>query len=329
MGSLLPGLAFNGRLTSEGLRFEEFRLARERANGATMNIEPLIPREDFIATQADLVINGLKINAYANPPVRAERIRDGGASLWVLRSGAAESYTATSKFQSVPKITAFLSASDTSYFTTSYRNTVRISLDEGRLNRTFSAMLGMEKTEVALANSRFVPLIHHDISYYNVFENNIGQIDSVNADESALEVLRLDDAILRWCAAVLNPDLFFAANQNSVRFRQRRSKVAFLCEYLMANLTQKISLSDMEQMSGLSARVLQYSFQREFGLRPKEWLRKQRLQAARAMLRDTNGAVKLSSIAYDFCFASASDFARQYHHEFGELPSETVRKKRR
>jgi transcriptional regulator GlxA family with amidase domain len=35
--------------------------------------------------------------------------------------------------------------------------------------------------------------------------------------------------------------------------------------------------------------------------------------------------VAITALAYDFCFASPSDFAHHYHQEFGELPSQTLK----
>ena len=156
----------------------------------------------------------------------------------------------------------------------------------------------------------------------------MAQIDSVNGDAVVLGRLGLDDSLLRMCAAILNPSLFFGGNSIDEKVSPSREKIARLCEYLSGNLARPISLTEMEKMSGLSARVLQYTFQNAFGVRPKEWLRKQRLHAIRALLMKPTQQFKLTSLAYDYCFASPSDFARYYKQEFGELPSETIRLKR-
>ena len=105
-----------------------------------------------------------------------------------------------------------------------------------------------------------------------------------------------------------------------------RVEVAQLCEFFRANLKAPISLTEMGRRSGLSARVLQYSFQKAFGLRPKEWLRKQRLHAARAILLKPMQIISITARAYEFCFASPSDFAHRYKLEFGETPSDTIKR---
>ena len=98
----------------------------------------------------------------------------------------------------------------------------------------------------------------------------------------------------------------------------------FLCIGMMY---ERFHTKDMEQMSGLSSRVLQYSFKKHFGLRPKEWHRRERLHGARAALMRMDAGLKISSLAFDFGFPSASDFSHRYRQQFGELPSETMQRK--
>jgi len=108
-----------------------------------------------------------------------------------------------------------------------------------------------------------------------------------------------------------------------------QKEIMELCEWLNSRLTDVVSLTEMEQHSGLSARTLQYAFKSEFGARPTEWLRKQRLCAARDLLRDQSIQKTLTSLSYEFCFSSPSEFARFYKQEFGELPSQTARRARK
>jgi AraC family ethanolamine operon transcriptional activator len=136
----------------------------------------------------------------------------------------------------------------------------------------------------------------------------------------------MDDSILRLCVALLNFEEVFA--EKSTDEKSHPLQIKLLCEYLSSNLMKPISLTDMEEISGLSARVLQYTFQKLFELRPKEWLRKQRLHAARQVLEKTEQQIKLTTVAYDFCFASPSHFAKHYKAQFGELPSQTVARKK-
>ena len=63
-------------------------------------------------------------------------------------------------------------------------------------------------------------------------------------------------------------------------------------------------------------------------MRPKQWLSKQRLHAVRAVLEKPDQPIKLTALAYEFCFSSPSVFSRAYQMEFGELPSETLARKR-
>jgi transcriptional regulator GlxA family with amidase domain len=82
-------------------------------------------------------------------------------------------------------------------------------------------------------------------------------------------------------------------------------------------------MTELEQVSGLSERGLQYAFRRRFNCTPMAWVRQQRLAMAQALLRDPHGPVTVAAIALQTGFASASLFARHYRQHFGELPSET------
>ena len=91
---------------------------------------------------------------------------------------------------------------------------------------------------------------------------------------------------------------------------------------MRANLTEPINLTKMERISGLSARLLQYAFRRSFGLTPIEWLRRERLHAARRLILDRRRDASITAIALEFGF-SPSQFALYYRALFHERPSET------
>ena len=143
-----------------------------------------------------------------------------------------------------------------------------------------------------------------------------------------LEKLAADDVFYRLLAGLLMPETLLANDNTDRALGRSQKQISALCEFLQANLTKPIALTQMEQISGLSARSLQYAFQKSYGMRPKGWVRKQRLHAARAVLLKPDHAVKLTALAYEFCFPSPSVFSHAYQMEFGELPSETLNRKR-
>lgn len=105
--------------------------------------------------------------------------------------------------------------------------------------------------------------------------------------------------------------------------------VHHLCQYMQANLGRRVRLSELQDVSSLSPRTLQYAFQRVHGCSPMQWLRRQRLEHARRMLVAGEVRSGITGVAFECGFPHPSLFSRDYAALYGELPSETLRKVRR
>ena len=323
----LPALAFSGNSNIDSLDFNAYRADRETAHRGSIEVKSLVPTKEFRSRSSRLNINGLFLEATSNAPVQSERVMRDTSQLWVLISGSSVSHSKKEAFPHDTGQSAFYATGDTQYFTTSYRSVVRFDIQKKKLNDIYSSILGYKCNETFLERSRSMPMCYNNFSLEFLFKSFMMQIDGVKANAAVLGRLRFDDSLIRMCAAILNPPLVFGDSSKDQKAPPAAPKIMRLCEYLSGNLARPISLTEMEEMSGLSARVLQYSFQNTFGMRPKEWLRKERLHAVRALLVKPTRQFKLTSLSYEYCFASPSDFARYYKQEFGELPSETVRRK--
>lgn len=204
---------------------------------------------------------------------------------------------------------------------------VSLQLQTGKVNETYSAILGSSGLAAVPLKNRVISLEHAGVSFIEIFKNVFAQIDAVGCDANILGKLALDDALHRLCVGILYPEILITDETRNGKRPYVRPELKRLCEYIDAHLTEAFSLTKMESMSGLSARILQRSFQNAFGLTPKQWVRKQRLHAARSFMLNRREPISITALAYDFCFASPSDFAGHYMLEFGELPSQTHRKK--
>ncbi|NDH68314.1 MAG: AraC family transcriptional regulator [Gammaproteobacteria bacterium] len=100
-----------------------------------------------------------------------------------------------------------------------------------------------------------------------------------------------------------------------------RKEIIRLCHYLESHLEDKIKLSKMEKISGLSSRSLQYGFRKYFGCSPCKWLQNKRLIAAMNKLNFSDEKFNVTSIIYDFGFSNGSTFSKYYKQKFGERPS--------
>lgn len=72
------------------------------------------------------------------------------------------------------------------------------------------------------------------------------------------------------------------------------------------------------QALGVSLRQLQRLVRKHLGATPQSWLRGQRLEAARAMLRS---ASSVKEVAFSLGFSSQEQLARDFKRKFGVIPS--------
>jgi len=96
--------------------------------------------------------------------------------------------------------------------------------------------------------------------------------------------------------------------------------------HIQTNLHQRLRLQDLEQRSGYSRRSLQYAFQRRFGCSPMQWVKQERLNAARRDLESPQPQDTVSLISQRYGYTSLSCFSRDIHQAFGVCPSTLLRR---
>ena len=103
--------------------------------------------------------------------------------------------------------------------------------------------------------------------------------------------------------------------------------VARAQEFIAAHIASPLSIGDIAEASGLSVRGLQSAFQRTLGVTPAGYVRTARLAGARSDLRASSAEHDtVAAIARRWGFAHLPRFAQHYRAEFGEQPSETLRR---
>lgn len=91
-------------------------------------------------------------------------------------------------------------------------------------------------------------------------------------------------------------------------------------DYIEANQTEEISLSDLARASLFSPWYSYRLFRDYLGLTPTEYIRKYRLTQAAKALR--NGQVKVIDAALEAGFSNVDTFTRAFYREFGLNPSD-------
>jgi len=113
------------------------------------------------------------------------------------------------------------------------------------------------------------------------------------------------------------------------RGRQAQSLIVKTVErYALSRVDEPLYVSDLCRAAGVSERTLEYAFNEIMGLTPVAYLIRLRLhRVRRALLAATQGSTTVSAVALDWGFWHFGDFSRAYRECFGELPSETLRRK--
>ncbi|EIM25787.1 AraC family transcriptional regulator [Microvirga lotononidis] len=97
--------------------------------------------------------------------------------------------------------------------------------------------------------------------------------------------------------------------------------------YIEANYTESLSLADVANYAGVSARSLQNGFQSFRGMTPMAFLRSVRLQHAnRALLAADPAIDTVTEIALACGFGHLGEFGALYKRTFGETPRQTLSK---
>ena len=114
------------------------------------------------------------------------------------------------------------------------------------------------------------------------------------------------------------------------RARQERARIVRKAEdYVLAHTGDRVYVSDLCRETGVSERALEYAFREVMGLTPVAHLTRIRLHRVRqALLAAAPGSTTVTAAALDWGFWRFGEFARAYKACFGELPSETLRRKR-
>jgi AraC family transcriptional regulator, ethanolamine operon transcriptional activator len=99
-------------------------------------------------------------------------------------------------------------------------------------------------------------------------------------------------------------------------------------DYALSHADDRVYVTDLCRAAAVSERALQYAFKEVMGLTPVAYLIRLRLHRVRqALLAATHGSTTVSAVALDWGFWHFGEFSRAYKDCFGELPSDTLRRK--
>ncbi len=155
-------------------------------------------------------------------------------------------------------------------------------------------------------------------------------VDSAKDDATFLTqpnvVRELEGQLLNACtAAIANGRAGCGHRRVRRREQLRRNAEAFIAE----NESRPLTVGDVCKAIDVSERTLQYVFLEHFSVTPKKYLMAVRLNGVRRELREASSrGEKIVHVAGRWGFWHMGQFAADYRRQFGELPSQTLGRKR-
>jgi AraC family ethanolamine operon transcriptional activator len=111
--------------------------------------------------------------------------------------------------------------------------------------------------------------------------------------------------------------------------RQAYSRIVRIAEdYALSHAGDHLHVTDLCRAAGVSERTLENAFKEVMGITPVAYLIRLRLHRVRkALLAASHGTTTVTAEALDWGFWHFGEFSRAYKECFGELPSDTLRRK--
>lgn len=203
--------------------------------------------------------------------------------------------------------------------------TTSLIVQEGVVSRTLSSLYeGAVLSRLALP-----PLFDLATSAGATFKLLVQTIVSGMHGDRVLErspksLVLLIEALLRLVFETLPHRFSHRARGSRLDVLPRHVKLAV--DFMHANMHLPLTVGDIAEAAGVSARSLQAGFQQYCGTTPILHLRRLRLEAVHVELSLPQNVLPIKEVALKWGFSHLGRFAQQYRETYGVHPSVTVKK---
>ncbi|TCT01680.1 AraC family transcriptional regulator [Aquabacter spiritensis] len=318
----LPPLAFVAPAPWEEVDAEAMSERLNTFGTARVEYRPRRTADPFRSLSAGLQVGRLRLSANSCSAVRY-RVSSVAESFFIIpMDGEGETIQERRSVRwRAGEGGAFISRADAVGFSTR-RSVLGVIIDEAEIAALARHMLNGDHRPPDLRVSQPLAFGRGGFRFDVLFRRLLAAIDGCVQEPTVLARSGLDDAFHRAIVMWMQPEAFLAAAERM----PRRPRVDDVCDYILANLDKKLTLTMLESVGGLSPRVLQYAFREKFGCSPMQWVRDRRLEAVRTHILNESAEVSISTIASQY-FSNLGEFSQKYKAHFGELPSETRRRR--
>lgn len=323
---LLPRLPFGEHSARIDTSIKEMGDRLSQIGTGNCDYDLLDNTSPFMARSSLVNINGLKIGSIASKSAVVKVDQPSVNMLMIPFAGRATYQTDRQAIQIEAGFSAVYLAKTKIQMEGITRSVLMAEIDTKRLKTIARCMLGLEQnTPIAfdLERPQSLPLQHGRISLQTIYSSMANMIDGFMSQPDLLNQSHIDDNFYRTTAMLMLPDLFLI--QDPLINKNRSEKLLErACQYIDAHQDQVMTLSELEHVSGMSARNLQLEFRKHYQCTPTQWIRQQRLSSARERLLKAVTGTTVTTVALMCGFSKPSEFTHQYKLRFGELPSVTL-----
>jgi AraC-like DNA-binding protein len=101
-----------------------------------------------------------------------------------------------------------------------------------------------------------------------------------------------------------------------------------IAEYIERNLKQDMGSDELARQANMSPRSLYGLFERSVGIAPSRYIRQKKLERVHACLSDATCRYRnVTELAMDYGFLHLGRFSESYRKQFGELPTDTLKRR--
>lgn len=288
-----------------------------------------LPASASRLTLSSILMPQLTVIAAANDPVQIDTILAQRMTFIIPISG--EGYTRY-RTQAEPwnahsNIIAAAYKEKASFIYTSMASILVIAPAPERIIDTFTTMFPDEPIllQKAINHDGIVrPRDHDRRDFRTMFLSLCSLIETCNGDVEHLKRIGLDEVVFRMCSEYLRGDAQSAHERPSARSVPRSVRgLDIICDHISQTTGTPLTLTQMEKITGMSGRALNYAFRDRFGCSPQQWQRNFNLDKARTALLVSDRPRSIKEVSYEFGFASPQSFSSFYLKRFGEKPSMT------
>lgn len=268
--------------------------------------------------------NGVRLIAVASSPT-VMKVNDPECTIALPLQGSLEAWVGKKHLVPTSDKQAIYFPSGKRHAEGGVKSNLLVSVSEKRLLETARIMLGERYLEhLDIRTPRLIDTQIQQVDFRKVLRQICNLIDQFQGDQTLLRSFNVDENIARLLVMMLAPKQFM--NLAPVKTTSERTQVLkHICDFMECNLDQPLSLTTLATVSGLSTRVLQNEFQKNFACSPTQWIKQLRLSRAHMLFNKTAFNASVTSVAASCGYTNFSEFSRQYQEMFGELPSQTIK----